>query len=582
VRYSVPGSDLPLWKIIVFCLLIFVAGFAVYANTLTADFIWDDEYLIINNTQIKSFSHITNVFKTYVGYGSENINNFYRPMQELSNMIDFALWGLNPTGFHLTNTVLHAAVGMLVFLLILRLTGDLLASVVGSLFYAVHPVHTEAVAYIAGRADPLYSVFMLISLLLFIKYVNSTGKNPVVYFLSIFFFVVSLLAKEMVFTLPIILFFYMFYFLRHTEKQNLYEKYKWTWLPYGIIVGIYGFLRATVLSFSDIAPASAFNKIPFVLRILTFFRTIVTYFSLLIMPVDLHMERTISITRNVFEPSALFALLLVSAIFWAIYWTYKKNLRLISFSIVWFFVFLLPVSNIVPINSFLAEHWIYMASVGIFLILGSFVSFVWQKIPRGARSLHIAFLCAVIVPLILYARGTVLRNKDWHNEISFFNSTLKYHPKNARLYLNLGNTYYEKKQIDKAIEQYKKAIEINKKYAVAYGNIGSAYLNKRMPKKAEEYLKKAIAYKYNYPIAHYNMGIIYFNRREYNKALEELDIATQQLPQLYQAHNMKGRTYMKIRKPREALAAFEESLRIYPSQPLIQRTVEKLSKLKNE
>jgi tetratricopeptide (TPR) repeat protein len=78
------------------------------------------------------------------------------------------------------------------------------------------------------------------------------------------------------------------------------------------------------------------------------------------------------------------------------------------------------------------------------------------------------------------------------------------------------------------------------------------------------------------------MGIIYFNRREYNKALEELDIATQQLPQLYQAHNMKGRTYMKIRKPREALAAFEESLRIYPSQPLIQRTVEKLSKLKNE
>jgi tetratricopeptide (TPR) repeat protein len=517
-----------------------------------------------------------------VGYGSENINNFYRPMQELSNMIDFALWGLNPTGFHLTNTVLHAAVGMLVFLLILRLTGDLLASVVGSLFYAVHPVHTEAVAYIAGRADPLYSVFMLISLLLFIKYVNSTGKNPVVYFLSIFFFVVSLLAKEMVFTLPIILFFYMFYFLRHTEKQNLYEKYKWTWLPYGIIVGIYGFLRATVLSFSDIAPASAFNKIPFVLRILTFFRTIVTYFSLLIMPVDLHMERTISITRNVFEPSALFALLLVLAIFWAIYWTYKKNLRLISFSIVWFFVFLLPVSNIVPINSFLAEHWIYMASVGIFLILGSFVSFVWQKIPRGARSLHIAFLCAVIVPLILYARGTVLRNKDWHNEISFFNSTLKYHPKNARLYLNLGNTYYEKKQIDKAIEQYKKAIEINKKYAVAYGNIGSAYLNKRMPKKAEEYLKKAIAYKYNYPIAHYNMGIIYFNRREYNKALEELDIATQQLPQLYQAHNMKGRTYMKIRKPREALAAFEESLRIYPSQPLIQRTVEKLSKLKNE
>ena len=78
-----------------------------YVNSLKNGFIWDDEYLILLNSQIKSITHVKDVFTTYVGYGSGNVNNFYRPLQELSNMIDYFLWAEDPLGFHLTNVILH-------------------------------------------------------------------------------------------------------------------------------------------------------------------------------------------------------------------------------------------------------------------------------------------------------------------------------------------------------------------------------------------------------------------------------------------------------------------------------------------
>lgn len=567
-------------KIILFCLIVFAASFAVYSNTLSSDFIWDDEYLIINNSQIKSFSHLPNVFKTYVGYGSENINNFYRPVQEISNMIDYAVWGLKPFGFHLTNVVMHSLVAVMVMLFIFAISENFLAGFFGALFFAIHPVHSEAIAYIAGRADPLYAFFMLVSLTLFIRSVKTVPRgalnNMGLYIASIFFFVVSLLAKEMIFIMPLLAYLYMFFFLKGTEKNDLYRRFRLRWVPYAAIVAGYGVLRTTVLSFSDIAPASAFTKIPFVYRLLTFFRTVGVYFRLLLLPTDLHMERSLRITNSVFDIEALLAALMMAGIAWMTYTACKNNKRVLAFAIVWFFANLLPVSNIIPINSFIAEHWIYMASIGPFMLIGLGLAWLWQAIPAGGRSLRLGFILAVLFPLWLYSELTFNRNKDWKDEISFFNSTLKYHPKNARLYLNLGNTYYEKGQTDQAIEQYLKSISINKNYAVAYGNIGSAYLSKDDIDNAGKYISIAIQLQNNYPIAHYNLGIIHFKNKRYKEAIEELKTATDQLPQLYQAWNMLGRVSLALGKIDDAKQAFRRSLEILPSQDRIRASLEKL------
>ncbi|MBD3379674.1 MAG: tetratricopeptide repeat protein [Candidatus Omnitrophica bacterium] len=567
-------------KIASAAILIFIVAFMVYFNVLKGDFIWDDEYLILNNSQIKTFAHLPNVFRTYVGYGSENINNFYRPVQEISNMIDWFLWGRVSFGFHLTNNILHALVAVLIFIFLFYLAGDIFIAGLAALFWAVHPVHTEAIAYIAGRADPLYSLFMLLSLILFIVYVNGVEKGRKTtgaYFFSIIAFVLSLLSKEIILTMPLLVFLYALYFVKGRGRAGIFRKIRWHWVPYAGIVFVYGYLRTSVLDFSDIAPASVFVKIPLFYRLLTFFRTVVVYFKLLVMPVGLHMERTMPISRNLFEHGGWLAVLLIAGLIWAAVKMFRKN-KLISFGIAWFFANLLPVSNIIPINSFLAEHWIYMASIGPFLIFSVGAVHVYRnKIPSKLYA-RAVFILLLAVFLSLYARATVERNKDWLTEKAFFNSTLKYHPRNARLYLNLGNTYYENKDLDKAIENYEKAIEINKNYAVAYGNIASAHLHRGNLPEAEEYIIKALNMKYNYPIAHYNLGIILFKKGQFEEAIKELKIATEQLPQLFQAWNMMGRAYLKTGKVLKAKEAFENSLKIMPSQPNIRNVVSRINR----
>lgn len=556
------------WRLFVVCLLVFVCAFTVYANTLKGDFVWDDEYLILNNSQIKSFKHLPNVFKTWVGYGSENINNFYRPIQEISNMVDHFFWGRQPMGFHLTNIVLHALVCALAALFLYRLSGSLAASFAGGIFYAVHPVHTEAVAYIAGRADSLYSLFFLAAMILFVKYAeakrNGTKTGMGTYIISAAFFAVSLLSKEIAIVLPLLVFIYVLYFGRNKEGRIL-PSLRWVWVPYALIAVVYAWLRITVLSFSDVAPQSVFGRIPLVFRLITFFRTVIIYFKLMLFPVDLHMERNISISNTLLDLEAAGAVAFILFLAWIAWKTFRKN-RLISFGVVWFFANLLPVSNIIPINSFLAEHWIYMASVGIVLIVGLGIAEVYDRYLKNRMFLKISFTSLMVLWAGLYAAGTVQRNDDWKDEITFFNSTLKYHPKNARLYLNLGNTYYEKGEIEKAIEQYRKSIEMNQNYAVAYGNIGSAYLNKGDRERAEEYLVKAIELRKEYPIAHYNLGIIYLQKGRIREAMEELEVSTEQLPQFYQAWNMLGRVRLKAGDVVGARNAFERSVAILPGQ----------------
>ncbi|MFA6610709.1 MAG: hypothetical protein WCT15_07685, partial [Candidatus Omnitrophota bacterium] len=336
-------------KVVAIAIFILVATFAAYLNTLGNDFIWDDEFLILNNSQIKSFTHFPNIFKTYIGFGSENINNFYRPIQEMSNMIDYALWGKDSFGFHLTNILLHSCAAILVFIFIYYLCGSLVIAALSGVLFGVHPIHTEAIAYIAGRADPLYGVFFMLALIFFVRYANHIirdGKNTSFLVLSNIFFVLAVLSKEIAIILPLMIAMYVYMVLRGAIPRDKFDRIKFAWVPSVVIVGLYVFVRLQYLNFSKIAPPTLLMQIPFINRILTFFKVVMVYLGLLIAPVGLHMERTISVTRTIFEPAAFVSFLVVLCILASGYILYRKN-RLASFFIFWFFAALLPVSNIV-------------------------------------------------------------------------------------------------------------------------------------------------------------------------------------------------------------------------------------------
>ncbi|MDD2752736.1 MAG: hypothetical protein PHN59_06350, partial [Candidatus Omnitrophica bacterium] len=184
-----------------------ILGLVVYLNSLWVNFIWDDYALVVNNHLIKNISHFFQIFSSNL---SVNRSIFYRPLQNISYLVDFSLFRLNPAGFHLTNIILHILAVILLYKLILLITQNKRLGLFSSLLYLVSPLWVETVTYISGRADILTAIFIFSALISFIK-----EK----YFLSIIFYLAALFSKEASLIYPLLLIFYCLVFKKYQKKQ---------------------------------------------------------------------------------------------------------------------------------------------------------------------------------------------------------------------------------------------------------------------------------------------------------------------------------------------------------------------------
>jgi len=548
------------WVHAVFIAVILIAVFTAYAGSLQNGFIWDDEFLVRDNLYIKGFGHLKEIFSSYLASSSNNINNFYRPIQDLSYMIDRFLWGDDPMGFHLTNVMLHATCAILVYLLFVRIAGNHRIAFITGLLFGIHPVNTEAVTYIAGRADPLYLLFFLLSFLLFLKTLNSFEKShktdPRLYGLSLIFYIVSILSKEIGLILPALLFLYQRTFVNDPRVQG---KARGLIIPYCCVLLVYILLRKTILDFSGISPSFIMAEYPFYQRMLTMFKAIMIYLRLLVLPLGLHMERSVRVARSLFEPAALGSFIGMIAVFFLTLKARKRCLNRLFFSSLWFFICLVPVSNIVPINSFIAEHWLYLPAIGIFAIAGMGI----EKVFGSKYGKAISLLAAAAIS-VFYIHLTIERNKDWKDEITFFKETLKYSPNNPKLHLNFGNTYSEMGMQEEAVKEYKKAIELRPDDAVAHANIGAVYIGLGKLEEAGRYIEEALEIKPDFPNALYNRGYINKRRGNSEEAAEDFKAALELNPHFLNCHMELGSIYLKRGLINEAEYHWREALRLDP------------------
>ncbi|MDD5427701.1 MAG: tetratricopeptide repeat protein [Candidatus Omnitrophica bacterium] len=486
------------WVHVLSVIVIAVLVLAAYSSALNNDFIWDDEFLIRDNTAINSFNNAARIFKTYLAATSGNINNFYRPIQELSYMIDRFLWGSLPLGFHLTNILLHALCAVFLYILSLKIFKNWLVAFVTASLFGIHPINTEAVTYVAGRADPLYLLFFLISFILFLRAAEASTENKgiryVPYALSILFYAASVLSKEIGMILPLFFILYIFVFSGQKDRAKLYSLV----IPYLVVFLAYVIMRKTILDFSAAAPSTIMGKFNLYIRMLTTFKAVCVYLFLLALPFGLHMERQVKVATSFANPEVFIALAAMSVIAVMVYIARKRS-RKVFFASLWFFIGLLPVSNIVPINSFISEHWLYLPAIGIYMMIGLACARFFYK-PA------VVFLLAGL--FLFFGILTFERNKDWKDGVTFFKNTIKYSPNNARLRLNFGNVYSAMGREKDAMAEYKKALELRPDYAEAYSNIASIYLSQGNYAMAGENLKKALSIKPNFPNARKMMDII--------------------------------------------------------------------------
>lgn len=533
---------------VVLIALIVIVGFYIYANCLDGKFIWDDVWYVQNNLHIKHWSHIRKIFtndiylRTDFGTG----NAFYRPLQMFSYMVDYSIWRLNVKGYHLSNIILHVLTALSIYWLINILWRDQYLSLFTALLFIAHPIHTEAVDYIAGRADSLAALFVIIAFVLYVKQLDRRRMGISLAMLASY--ILALLSKEYSLILLAILPLYSYTFKRSLKNNGFYL----------ILIASLGYvlLRLTLLKKLLIVHLNFDNSL--LERIPGFFVAITNYIRLLVFPFNLHMEYGIDL-YDFRDPRAIAGIL--AAVF-LLFLAFKKRKadKLFFFSVSWFFITLLPVSNLYPINAYMAEHWLYLPSLGFFLIVARFI---WS-IFRTARFRRSALFC-VLALTSFYSYLTIKQNEYWRHPIVFFERTLKYSPYSGRLYLNLANAYSDAGRYDEAIGSYKKAIELLSDSADVYTNFG--VLNSRLGRHDEAIAlyRKALEADPDNAQAYTNLGNAYMDVGRHEEAVLLYKKAIAINKDHAEAYYNLGVVYERLTRPQEAIIAYTKAVEINPA-----------------
>ncbi len=414
-------------NIIISTVLIILLGFMVYSNSLNGEFLWDDNVLVRDNTYIRDWSNLPRMFtpdagaKFGVGIGKKY--NFFRPSQMITYMMDYSLWKLDVRGYHLSNVVFHVFAALAVFWLAILFYDNWLMALLAGLLFVAHPARTEVVSYISGRADSLTALFLPLCFIFYIKYLRAERFSFLL--LACASYILSLLSRENSLILPLLLILYHYSFkVRFKFKQ---------FLPIASLSLIYIVLRCTLLKslLSETFPTTFIQRVP------GFFVALLNYTRLLMAPFNLHMEYGNGTFAFNDQRAIAGAVILFFVLAYVFSVRKKEGYGIIFFSVLWFVLALLPSSNLYPLNAYMAEHWLYIPSIGIFLIAAKGFILLYERRPFQVLSIVLAAL-----PIGFYSILTFKQNAYWRDSISLYRLTLKHSADSARVHFNLGNQYH--------------------------------------------------------------------------------------------------------------------------------------------
>ncbi len=468
-------------------------GALLYLPSFQIPFLWDDKFLIIEDRFLRSWRFLPDLFGAAF-YSEVFHQSYYRPLQGVSFLIDYQLWGLSPAGFHLTSLAIHLTNGALVYALAWALTARRLPAFVAGLIFLVHPVQVQAVGYISGRADPMATLGVLTSVLAWLRFRESAPRAGFLWYLgALAGMAFAWLSKEGSLVLPLILIWIDGVGI--SGRGRLTFTARWLpFLPIALAFLIYLGLRQT-LGFGGPQP-----PLELISRLLTIPKMLVTYLRIFLLPIDLHMERRIPWVTSWFDGAAWLSTALLAGVCWLL-WRFRKD-RVLLFGAGWFFLTWLPVSGLfVLLDPNMADHWLYLPSVGLCLLTAWAKADLADRWPgwRGWIGLEVGLW-------ILFLSGVTLsRIWVWQDPVRVYQDALRWPPPSARVYSNLGNLQLVRGEIDQALKSYQKALAIQPDYAEALSNLGSAYERMGQEALAREQFVRALEMDPSFTTAAFNL-----------------------------------------------------------------------------
>ncbi len=558
-----------------------------FANAVPNDFTnWDDPLYVVENDLIRSLSvgSVREIFSTFL------VGN-YHPLTVLSLAVDYAFYGLNPSGYHLTNILLHTCNVVAVFIFIQMLAGSTAVSFITAVMFGIHPLHVESVTWVSERKDLLYTLFYLCAMCVYLSYIRAGTWTR--YAMSLVFFVLSLLSKGQAVTLPVVLLLIDYCAGRSLTRVTLAEK-----IPFFVLSFIFG-----VVAIAAQKDTGAIPDIPtFSLgqRIILAWYNMYLYVAKLIAPIRL----------SAFYPyprlhgwTSYLVYYLPGICTIAVLGIYYRRLtrslfadRLVLFGVVFFLVNIALLLQVLPVGaSMVSERYSYLCSIGFFLLIG----YGFNRVSRASRPDGQRWKGVVSVVLVVYggwlAYKTVDRNKVWRGSEPLWSDVLQQFPQVVVAYLNRGSYYQVRGDLDRALADFNAGLSINPEYydilvnrcdvfrllgeydraladctkvieeegnnTVAYTNRGITY---SMLGKHEEALgdfEKAISLEPRNAKLYTNRGNLYDMTGRYDTAIENYSYAISLRSDYYAAYYNRGKTQMRKRDFAAAIKDFDVSVR---------------------
>jgi protein O-mannosyl-transferase len=509
-------------------LFICVTCFVIYSNALGGQFVWDDEYFVVNNTALRSLGNFSRFFTDASTVAPGDLaHDVYRPLTTLSYAVDYRLWKLDSFMYHSENVPLHAINSILVLLVVYAIFGNIALAFLASLLFLTHPVQTEAVSWISGRSSLLFLAFYLASFLLYVRFTREPAKRLLLSG-SAGFFALSMFSKEMAASLPLLIIAYDMYF--PTGKR--FWKRAVGYIPYVAIVITYIFIRGSLL---ETVSQMGWWGGGWSTTFYTMTKALMEYIAVLVFPLTLCARHIIGLSVSWAEPAVLISIAilgLITLVAWALF----RKQRGLSFAVAWIFITLLPVSNIIPLKALMAERFLYLPSIGFCLLAALLI----EKLRRRSKLVAIAVAVALIM---VYSMRTVIRNEDWKTAVSISQKTLQVSPFDPWVFTSLGAYYMDRDEVGKALQPLRKAAALGPNFALARSSLGACYLKLGRFDDAAKELAKAVSLRPDRLDTYNMLGVAYASLGRIDDAIGEFTTVLQKDPAFLNAYLNLGRIY---------------------------------------
>jgi protein O-mannosyl-transferase len=563
---------------IVQLLLLAAAAVIPYLNSLNNSFVYDDFDQVVNNPYIRNFHYLRQIFTTSVWSFMGDFRgstNYYRPVMSLGYLLCYQISGPQARTFHLFNLLLNVGVVFLVFLVTRSLFRSApiglaapagLATPVGlaaATIFALHPIHTEVVDWVAAATELELATFFLLTFWLYLESARPEGKvSTSLQIAMVGSFTLALLSKEQALMLPVLAGIYEHFFRDDRTLTTLTQKLR----RYGLLWLLpLAYLAVRIHYLGRFAPNQERTDFGAWDLVISALALIGRYCWKLIWPAQLCAYYVFPQHASVLDIAAIWgaAALVLCALLFILLW---KSSRQAAFGVVWFLITLAPVLNVrlLASNAF-AERYLYLASAGFCWVLGWALIRAWNFLSNHSPQWRIGLALAVALLAFAGAIRIFVRNRDWHDNLTFYTATLKVSPDSYYMHNNLGTVYWQMGNVAVAKKEWIMAIRLAQGSEYVLHNLGLAANSEKQYQRARAFYLYALKIRPDYMDAHLDLGITYEAMGRMDDAATQFTTAEKLSPLSVRVHNTLSEFYLDQRDLEKAKIEASTSLEILPT-----------------